>query len=440
MKNHLPQEDKIVYVGMAIDLIHPGHLNIVKTARELGTVIVGLLTEKAIASYKRLPFMSYEQRKIIAENIKGVSRVVPQDTLDYVPNLLEYKPDYVVHGDDWKVGPQKEVRQAVIRTLEEWGGKLIEPRYTQGISSTVLNVWQREIGITPDIRMKQLQRLLLAKPLIRALEAHNGLSGLLVEKTKIVVDDYFREFDAIWLSSLTDSTARGKPDIEYFDLPSRTNTINDILEITTKPIIFDGNTGGYEEHFSLMVRSLERLGVSAVIIEDKIGSKRNSLFGTDVEQTQDSIEAFSKKISVGKRSTVTGHFMIFARIESLILKKGLKDALQRAYAYAEAGADGIMIHSNRKDPSEIIEFCEEYTRLDCKAPLIVVPTTYCNVTEQELMDAGVRIVIYANQLLRSAYPAMQATAESILRHGRAFEASQDCMSTSEILNLIPAGS
>jgi len=429
---------KSVYVGMSADLIHPGHLNIIKAAAELGEVTVGLLTDEAIASYKRLPFMAFEQRKEVTEALKGVHRVVGQETLDYVPNLRKYQPNYVVHGDDWKTGVQSEVRQAVIETLAEWGGELIEPEYTPGISSTALNVAARDIGTTPDIRIKQFRRLLAAKPIVRVLEAHSGLSGLIVEKTRAVVDGRPREFDAMWLSSLTDSTNRGKPDIEFVDLTSRVSTISEILETTTKPMIYDGDTGGYPEHFALMVRTLERLGVSAVIIEDKIGLKRNSLYGTEVEQTQDSIEGFSRKIAMGKNARVTEDLMIIARIESLILKRGLADALERASAYIEAGAGGVMIHSKEDSPAEVLEFCREYAKLSHKVPLIAVPTAYCGITEAELINAGVQVVIYANHLLRSAYPAMVRTAESILTHGRSLEASEACMPIKEVLNVIPS--
>jgi len=428
---------KRVYVAMSADLIHPGHLNIIEEARKYGDVMIGLLTDDAIASYKRLPYMTFEQRKKVIYNIKGVSEVVPQEVLDYVPNLKKYKPDFVVHGDDWKTGVQKEVRNRVIKTLNDWGGKLIEPHYTPGVSSTELNLWVREIGTTPGIRLNMLRRLLEAKDLVRILEAHNGLSALIAEKTTVKKDSKIEAFDGMWLSSLTDSTAKGKPDIGYVDLTSRMNTISDILEVTSKPIIYDGDSGGLAEHFVLMVRTLEREGVSAVIIEDKVGLKKNSLFGTDVKQTQDTIENFSNKIRAGKKALVTQHFMIIARIESLILKNGMDDAIKRAAAYIAAGADGIMIHSKEKTPDEILEFCRQYNEFDAKVPLVVVPSTYSSITETELKKAGVRVVIYANQLLRSAYPAMLRAATTILENERAFEADKDCMAIKEILTLIP---
>jgi len=428
---------KRVYVAMSADFIHPGHLNIINKASEFGEVIVGLLTDKAIATFKRLPALSYEQRKIVVENLKGVKEVVPQESLDHVSNLIKLKPDYVVHGDDWKNNFQKENRERVIETLKEWGGELIEVPYTQGISSTKLNRSLLEVGTTPEIRMKTLRRLLGAKDLIKFLEVHNGLSGLIVENTKVEKEGINKEFDGMWLSSLTDSTAKGKPDIEYVDFTSRINTIHDILEITTKPIIFDGDTGGLKEHFVLMVKTLERLGVSAVIIEDKIGLKRNSLFENGVEHMQDTIENFCQKISEGKKAQVTEDFMIIARIESLILKKGLEDALDRAKAYIKAGADGIMIHSKEKDPKEIFDFCKEYKKFENKVPLVVVPSTYSHVSEKELKDSGANVVIYANHLLRSAYPAMKKTAECILKNERAHEAEEFCLSINDILNLIP---
>ncbi len=429
--------NKTIYVGMSADLIHPGHLNVINKARELGEVVVGLLTDKAIASYKRLPFMSYEQRKIVIENIKGVVRVIPQETLDYEDNLRMLRPDYVVHGDDWRVGIQKSTRKKVINVLSEWGGALIEVEYTQGISSTQLNKSLKDIGTTPQIRMKRLRRLIEAKPISRFIEAHNGLSGLIVEKTQINLDGSIKEFDGIWLSSLADSTARGKPDIEAVDLTARIQTINDLLEVTTKPIIFDGDTGGIAEHFVFTVKTLERLGISAVIIEDKVGLKRNSLFGVDALQVQDDMEHFALKIAKGKRAQVTEEFMIIARIESLVLEKGLSDALSRAETYIRAGADALMIHSRSREPFEILEFCRAYLKFENKVPLVAVPTTYNAIYEKDLSDAGVNIVIYANHLLRSAYPAMVNTAISILQHERAYESEQSLMPINEILTLIP---
>jgi len=428
---------KKVYVGMSADIVHTGHLNIIKEARKYGEVIVGVLTDKAIASYKRLPFLSLEERKTIIENIKGVSQVVLQETLDYVPNLKKIKPDYVVHGDDWRTGPQWETRERVLQALKEWGGELIEPGYTQGISSTMLNAKVREVGTTPGIRIRVLRRLLAAKRLIRIMEAHNGLTGLIVEKTQIKINETVKEFDGMWLSSLTDSVSKGKPDIGFVDLTSRMNTLNNILEVTTKPVIFDGDSGGLVDHFKFMVRTLEREGISAVIIEDKVGAKRNSLFGTEVQQIQDTIENFCEKIRAGKEALVTDDFMIIARIESLILKVGMDDAIKRAEAYIKAGADAIMIHSKEKKADEILEFCRRYKKIVNNVPLVVVPSTYSHITEEELEKEGVRIVIYANQLLRSSYPVMKKVAESILENRRARECDEMCISIKEILTLIP---
>jgi phosphoenolpyruvate phosphomutase len=429
-----------VYVGMSADLVHPGHLNIIAKARELGEVTIGLLTDAAIASYKRLPYMTYEQRRVVVENIQGVARVVPQETLDYEPNLRTYRPDFVVHGDDWRSGVQARTRARVIEVLAEWGGQLVEVGYTEGISSTALNHAMREIGITPAIRQQRFRRLLEVKPLVRLLEAHNGLTGLIVERTCFQSDRGPREFDGMWLSSLTDSTAKGKPDIEAVDLTSRVQTVSEIVEVTTKPIVYDGDTGGKPEHFVFTVRTLERLGVSAVIIEDKLGLKKNSLFGSEAAQVQDSIESFSHRIAAGKKAQVTDDFMVIARIESLILDQGLDDALIRAEAYLEAGADGIMIHSNRREADEVLACCERYNRLPKRRPLVVVPTTFNTITESELEASGVNVVIYANHLLRSAYPAMVHAAQSILEHGRSYEAEADLMPIKEILTLIPDGS
>tara|TARA_R110001599_G_scaffold352492_1_gene587528 strand:+ start:775 stop:2076 length:1302 start_codon:yes stop_codon:yes gene_type:complete len=428
---------KIVYVGMSADLIHPGHLNVLNAAAELGNVTVGLLTDKAIASYKRLPYMAFDQRRLVVENLKSVTHVIPQETLDYVPNLRKIKPDYVVHGDDWKEGVQRSVRQNVIDTLSEWGGKLVEVPYTEGVSSTQLNKVLKELGTTPDIRRNKLRRLLNARPLIRFMDVHNGLTGLIIENIGIDVDGVRKEFDGMWGSSLTESTAKGKPDIEAVDVTSRAQTLNDIMEVTTKPVIYDADTGGKIEHFKFTVRTLERLGVSAAIIEDKIGLKKNSLFGNEVAQQQDSVEGFCDKIRAGKAAQISDDFMVIARIESLILDAGMDDAVTRAKAYIEAGADGIMIHSRHKDPAEIFEFCDQFSQFKRKVPLIAVPSSYNQVTEAELEEKGVNIVIYANHLLRSAYPAMVETAKSILINQRSAEADSNLLSIKDILELIP---
>lgn len=430
--------DKIVYVGMSADIIHPGHLNIIHEAAKLGRVIVGVLTDAAIASYKRLPYLTYEQRALVVSNLKGVSEVIPQTTLDYRPNLRKLRPDYVVHGDDWKTGVQQKTRQDIIDCMAEWGGQVIDVPYTKGISSTMLNERLKEIGTTPDVRLKRLKRLIGAKQIVRICESHSGLTGLIIEHTSVVKNGIKHEFDGMWASSLTDSTSKGKPDIEAVDLTTRLHNLNDTLEVTTKPIIFDGDTGGKPEHFVFTVRTLERLGVSAVIIEDKIGLKQNSLFGTDAVQTQDSIEGFCAKIRAGKNAQITDDFMIIARIESLIAGKSVEEAIERAVAYVNAGADGIMIHSKNTDGQDIKNFCQQFRAVDSKTPIVVVPTTYNQITEQELVDWGVNIVIYANHMLRSAYPAMVKCAESILQHERCKEASEEyCMPIKEILTLIP---
>lgn len=429
---------KKVYVAMSADLLHPGHINILKEAAKLGEVTLGLLTDKAIASYKRLPYMTYEQRFEVIKSMTYVSCVIPQDSLDYTKNLMTLKPDFVVHGDDWKEGVQRETRNKVIETLSQWGGELMEVPYTSGISSTNLNKAVRELGTTPNIRLGLLRRLLDSKDTIRGMEAHNGLTGLIVENASYTTQDNLRkEFDFMWLSSLTDSTAKGKPDIEAVDITNRLTTINEILEVTTKPIIFDGDTGGRIEHFSFTVKSLERLGVSAVIIEDKVGLKRNSLFGTSVPQQQAEIEDFSNKIRAGKHAQVTDDFMLIARIESFILDKDVDDAIARAKSYIEAGADGIMIHLKEKDTSKLEQFCREYNQFQTRRPLVVVPSSYSHVDESTLREWGANVVIYANHLLRAAYPSMLNTATEILKNERAHEEEKNLMPIKDILTLIP---
>lgn len=416
---------------MCVDLLHQGHLNIIRVARELGEITIGLMTDEAIVSYKRLPYLNYEQRKAIVENIKGVSAVVPQNTLDYEPNLRRLRPHYFVHGDDWRTGVIAEARQRAIEVLKEWGGEVVEPAYTPGISSTRLNAAIREVGFTPDVRRQRLRRLLATKPLVTALEAHSGLTGLIVENAQVKAGGQTREFDAMWVGSLADSTAKGKPDIEYVDLTSRMATVQEILDITNKPLILDGDSGGLVEHFVLTVRTLERIGVSAIVVEDKMSTK-----GTAAPHQEDA-DAFAYKIERGKKAQIADDFMIMARIESLIAGKDVRDAIVRARAYIASGADGILIHSQAKTPCEILSFCDEYAKLPSRVPLVVMPSTFSQVTEQQLVDAGVQVVLYANHLLRSAYPAMLKTAESILLHQRAYEAEDMCMSIEQILSLIP---
>lgn len=428
---------KKVYLGMSADLIHPGHINIINKASELGEVTIGLLTDEAIASYKRIPNMSFEQRKIVVMNLKHVVNVVGQSKLDYRDNLRDLKPDIVVHGDDWKTGVQSGTRQQVIDVLQEWGGELVEIPYTTGISSSQLSNAIRDAGTTFNTRSSYLRRLLKVKSIIRVNEVHHGLSGLITEKTIAERDGKTVRFDGMWSSSLTDSAAKGKPDIEAIDMTSRMQSVNEIFEVTTLPMIFDGDTGGKLEHFPFTVRSLERLGVSAIMIEDKTGLKKNSLFGTNAQQTQDSIENFQHKINAGKKAQVTDNFMIGARIESLILKQGMQDAIDRAKAYIDAGSDIIMIHSKEKSPNEIFEFCEKYYALAHTVPLQIVPSTFDSVTEDEWEERGVNIVVYANQMLRSSYPAMVHTAKTILTNGRAMEATKNLLSIKEVINLIP---
>jgi len=430
--------NKIVYLGMIGDIMHPGLINIINEGAKYGDLMIGLFTDKAIATHKRLPYLTYEQRKNVIENIKGVSCVVPQDDWSYVPNLIKYKPDYIIHGDDWKEGPSKYLRDEVFKVMGEMGKEVIEIPYTQGISASGLKETIDSLGVTPQARLASLHRLISAKPIVRIIESHNGLTGLIAEHTSVDVNGQHREFDGMWASSLTDSTSKGKPDIEAVDLTTRLHDLNDTLEVTTKPVIFDGDTGGKVEHFVYTVRTLERLGISAVIIEDKVGLKQNSLFGTDAVQTQDTIEGFCAKIKAGKNAQITEDFMIIARIESLIAGKPVEDALERAFAYVAAGADAIMIHSKNKDGMDIKEFCQRFRKKDTHTPIVAVPTTYNQFTEDEFAEWGINVVIYANHMLRSAYPAMVNCAMSILEHKRSLEASNDyCMPIKEILTLIP---
>lgn len=425
-------------MSIGADVIHGGHMEIIRKAAQLGELTVGVLTDEVVAAYKRHPLLTCEERMKIVSGLKGVAHVIEQDDIGYAKPLRTLKPDYVVHGDDWRGGFQKPVREECLALLAEYGGELVEFPYSHNDEYDRLEAAARSQASIPDLRRGRLKWLIEKKGLISCMEAHNGLTGLIVEKTAVMENGEIRQFEGMWVSSLCDSTTKGKPDIELVDFSSRMNTINEIMEVTTKPMILDGDTGGLTEHFVYTVRTLERIGVSAVIIEDKVGLKRNSLFGTGANQQQDSIENFCHKIAAGRRALKTNEFMIVARIESLILEQGMEDALARAFAYIEAGAGGIMIHSRRREPNEIFEFCRRFREKDKNTVLVIVPTSFNTVTEEEWKRRGVNVVIYANHLIRSAYPAMQKTAETILRCRRAKEADEAyCMPIKEILTLIP---
>lgn len=427
---------KKVYTCFCTDVIHEGHTNIIKEAAKYGDVIVGVLCDEAMVRFNRFPAVSFEERINMVKKIKGVKEVIIQNDIMYDEVIEKLRPDYVIHGDNWKSGFMKAVRDNVAALLEKYGGEIIDVPYTYSENVKRIDVRMKEKLSMPEYRRKRLKQLISMRNIAKAIEVHNGITGLIAEKTVVEDNGQFDQFDAMWISSLCDSTAKGKPDIELVDMTSRFRTIDDVMEVTTKPIIFDGDTGGLVEHFVYTVRSLERMGVSAVIIEDKIGLKKNSLFGTEVEQTQDSIEHFCEKISAGKKVQLTGEFMIIARIESLILEQGMDDAINRARAYVKAGADGIMIHSRKKEPDEIFEFCRLFRSEDKDTPLVVVPTSFNSVTEAELAAHGVNIVIYANQLTRSAVPAMEQTAKDILKFHRAQEVDGRLMPIKDIISLI----
>ena len=427
---------KIVYVGLSVDIIHEGHINILKTASRYGDVIVGLLTDEAIASYKNIPHLNYNRRKIIVQNIKFVKKVIPQNTLSYVTNLKLIKPDIVVHGDDWKNGVQKQTRKDVIKTIKKWSGKLIEPKYTKNISSTLIKNKILEIGGSPQNRVSRLKRLISSKDIVRILESHNSLTGLIIENLKIKKKNKNTEFDGMWSSSLTDSATKGLPDNSSLSFSARISSLNDMMDVTTKPLVFDADNGGQIEHLPYLIRSLERSGVSAIIMEDKIGLKKNSLFKNQSGTKQDKSNIFAKKIKKICDTRQSNDFMVIARIESFILGKGLNDALKRAEIYSKAGADAILIHSKEKTPLEIFSFAREFKKSKNFIPLVSVPSTYSKVYEKDLIKNGFKLVIYANQLLRAAYPAMQNVAKTILEKSRAFEIDKKIIPIKEIINLI----
>ncbi len=430
--NHI----KKVYVGLSADILHKGHINILKTAKTYGDVYVGLLTDRAISSYKNIPYLNYEKRKVVLENIKYVKKVIPQKTLDYVENLNLIKPDYVVHGDDWKTGVQKETRKRVIKALKKWSGRLIEPKYTQNISSTSIKKEMANIISIPENRVSRLKRLMNTKDIVRILESHNSLTGLIIDKINIIKNKKTIEFDGMWSSSLTDSATKGLPDNSSLSFSARISSLNDMMDVTTKPLVFDADNGGQIEHLPFLIRSLERSGASAIIMEDKVGLKKNSLFKNQKGTKQDKPQLFAKKIKKICNSRLSQDFMVIARIESFIVGKGLADALKRAEIYSKAGADAILIHSKEKTPSEIFSFAKEFRKSKNFVPLVSVPSTYSKVYEKDLIKNGFKLVIYANQLLRAAYPAMQDTAKTILKNNRAFEADKKIIPIKEIINLI----
>ena len=430
------KKNKIVYAGLAADILHQGHINILKHANKLGDVVVGLLTDQAIASYKQLPLLNYNQRQSVLKNIKFVKKVVPQKTLDYRPNLIKIKPDFVIHGNDWKKGIQKKTRSQVIKTLKKWNGKLVEPSYTKNISSSSIKNKILEFSNSPRDRVSRLKRLMLSKNIVRILESHNSLTGLIIENLKVKKNLYNLEFDGMWSSSLTDSATKGKPDNSSVDFSSRITSLNEMMDATTKPLIFDADNGGRIEHLQFLIRSLERLGVSAIIMEDKVGLKKNSLFSNQSGTKQDSPETFAKKIKKICKIKQSKDFLVIARIESFIVGKGINDALKRAEIYSKSGADAILIHSKEKTPNEIFSFAKKFKRSKYFIPLVSVPSTYSKVHEKDLIKNGFKVVIYANHLLRAAYPAMVSVAKKILENGRSFEIENKIIPIKKIINLI----
>jgi len=432
----MKSNNSLVYTCFCTDVIHEGHLNLISEAKKYGDVVVGVLCDSEMVKYNRFPLKTTFERVKLVEEILDVDQVIVQHNILYDDVVRELRPDYIIHGDNWSEDSMKIIKQNILNVLDEYGGELIEVPYTFSDKIQKIDRQMIEKLSMPEFRRSRLKKLLDMVPIVKTIEVHSGLTGLIAEKTIIADDEHIDQFDAMWISSLCDSTEKGKPDIELVDMTSRFRTINDIMEVTTKPIIFDGDTGGIAEHFVYTVRSLERMGVSAVIIEDKVGLKKNSLFGTEVEQTQDEIDHFCEKIAAGKNAQLSDDFMIIARIESLILEQGMEDALERAFAFRDAGADGIMIHSRKKEPDEILEFCDKFRKEDNKTPIVVVPSSYNTITEEELIKHGVNIVIYANQLLRAAFPAMQNAAKSILKHHRAHEIDEELLSIKEIITLI----
>ncbi len=428
--------NKNIYLSLSADIVHSGHINIIKKAKKYGNIVIGLLTDKAISEYRPFPLINFEQRYNIIKNIKFVSKIVKQNEWDDTIILKKLKPDFVIHGDDWKNGPQKNLRNKVIKTIKRWGGKLIEVPYTKKISSSSIHKKIKNIYFNSNSRVSILKRLINSKKIVRVLESHSALTGLIVENLKIEKGDKIETFDAMWSSSLTDSTLRGKPDNQSVDYSTRISGLNEIMDVTTKPVIFDGDNGGRVEHIKFLVRSLERAGVSALVLEDKSGLKKNSLYKNQSGVRQESIKKFCKKLSVASSSKISDDFYVIARIESFILGKNLNDAINRAESYVKSGADAILIHSKEKEPKEIFDFSKKFLKSKYYRPIVAVPSTYSKTFEKDLIKNGVKIVIYANHLLRSSYPSMVNTAKSILKDQRTFKIEKNLTPINQILDLI----
>ena len=420
------KKEKTVYVGITGDIIHPGIINIIQKGAKYGRLIVGLLSNEAIATHKRIPYLTYEQRKAVIENIKGVSEVVPQEEWSYVPNLLKLKPDYIIHGDDWKTNYLKGIREEVFEVMKKIGGEVIEIPYTKGINSSQLFESTTNNGITAVQRLQSLRQLMNYKPIIRIMEANSGLSGLIIENLKVEKEDGIQRFDGIFIN-LLDSNPLGISEQESSTFTSKLNTVTDILECTTKPIIYGGYTSDNYENVTFTIEKLELMGISAIIIEDKFKNKQE-LCNED---------EFCLKIKEGKKAQTNPDFMIIAGIKELILGKNIDDALKKALTSIKAGADGILISSNQKNGDDIKEFCLKLRKENKNIPIVLIPTAYDQFTEKEFAEWGANIIIYVDYLKKATYPAMKKCAETILKSERSLEVNEMCMPIKEILNLIP---
>lgn len=284
-----------------------------------------------------------------------------------------------------------------------------------------------------------LKQLIKKRGFLRIIEVHNGLSALIAEQISVKEKSGgILSFDGFWESSLTDSASRGLPDIEIINLDSRLETINEILYITSKPLIVDCDTGGDINHFEYMVQKLEDAGVVMVIVEDKTFPKRNSL--TNSNHILEDKDIFAEKIKRGIAVRKSNNFMIIARLEGLIAGHSMEETLGRAEAFLKAGADGIMIHSRKNEPTEILEFASLYKKLPkslIKGKILVcVPTTYNKITAKELAKSGFNLIIYANHLLRSSYRAMEKICKTILLNDRSFEAESLCVSLKNLFRAV----
>jgi len=404
--------EKTVYVGMVGDMLHVGHINILKTAARLGRVTVGVLTDRAVVGYKRLPLLAFEDRVRVVESIADVAAVVPQKTLSYVENLRALRPDYVVHGDDWRYGDQvSRARAEVIATLGEWGGELVEVAYTKGISSTAIHRSGAADALFSGTRQGRLRRLLAAKPTLRIVEAHSGLSAKIAAEVR--GPDGATGFDAVWQSGLTDAIHRGKSDGGAVDRGRRLQAVEEILDAGPLPLIYDGRAAGRPETVFDLTRALDKAGVSALCLGDRSDPDRTGPEMSPAE-TVAQIEAV-------RAACPTGAVMAISRIVVAAPGNGgsgaLDRALDRALALLEAGSDAVMFDSAADTAEPILDIAARLRRQRRDVPLFAAQSDRWGAPIHRFENAGIDAVVYETHLLRATVAPMRRAATALLAEG-----------------------